>query len=175
MALPGGTRIAGLPTPDQGHQTALEAAAAVKAKFPDAVLEHTSFRDEETLRLAPAALVDVCSFLKTHPDFRFTSLVDITASHWLERDYEYEVAWLLMSMTRNAVLRVKVRCGGNAGPGQVPTVIPVWPAADWMEREEWDKVGVVFTGHPNLVRILMPEDWEGHPLRKDYPMEGIGA
>ena len=175
MALPGGKPIPNLPTPAHGHQTALEAAAAVKAKFPDAVLDHVSFREEETLRLDPGKLVDVCAFLKAHPDFLFASLVDITASHWLERDYEYEVAYLLMSMSRNAVLRLKVRAGGGGAPGHVPTVTGIWAAADWMEREEWDKVGVVFTGHPNLVRILMPEDWEGHPLRKDYPMEGIGA
>jgi len=175
VALPGGKPIAGLPTPAQGHQTALAAAAAVKARFPDAVLDHLSFRNEETLLLNPAALLEVCAFLRSHPDFQFASLMDITASHWLERDYEYEVAYLMMSMSRNAVLRLKVRAGGNAGPGQVPTVTGIWAAADWMEREEWDKVGVLFTGHPNLVRILMPEDWEGHPLRKDYPMEGIGA
>ncbi|MGE5663915.1 MAG: NADH-quinone oxidoreductase subunit C, partial [Deltaproteobacteria bacterium] len=113
-----------------------------------------------------ARLVEISRWLKESPEFAYIYLVDITATHWLERDYEYEVAYLLCSLKNNSLLRLKVRPAG--GGGSVPTVTEVWRTADWQEREEWDKVGVVFTGHPNLKRILMPEDWEGHPLRKDY-------
>ena len=139
------------------------------------MLEHVTFRDEETIVVDPSRLVAICRLLKSDPETLFVMLTDITAIHWPERPWEYEVAYLLSSLRHNAVLRLKVRCGGEAGPARVPSVLPVWGSADYQEREEWDKLGVVFEGHPNLKRILLPEDWEGHPLRKEYPMEGIGA
>ena len=163
-------RIPGL---DHGAQTSARAVAELAAAFGAAILNHATFRGEETLLIDPARLVAICRWLKDSPDFRFIYLVDITASHWLERDYDYEVAYLLCSLKHNAMLRLKVRPAG--GSANVPTVTGVWATADWLEREEWDKVGVIFDGHPNLKRILMPEDWEGHPLRRDYPVEGIGA
>ena len=149
------------------------AVEGVRAKFPDAVLEHITFRGEETLLLAVPHLVDVGCFLKD--DLRFDYLIDIMAAHFIGRPYEFEVSYLLTSLGSNAMIRLKVRAGGEQGPASVPTITGIWGTADWHEREEWDKVGVVFDGHPNLERILLPEDWEGHPLRKDYPMEGIGA
>ena len=162
-----------IPGVNHGAQSAQRAVAAVREAFGPAILNHATFRREETLLVDPARLVEICDWLKRSPDFRFIYLIDITASHWLEREYDYEVAYLLCSLKHNAVLRLKVRAT-ESGAG-VPTVTGVWATADWLEREEWDKVGVVFTGHPNLKRILMPEDWEGHPLRRDYPVEGIGA
>jgi len=166
---------ASLPDVEHGRRITLKAIEALRAKHGDAILGHVSFRGEETLLVDPARLVAICEFLKKDPDLAFTFLTDIMASHWLEKPYEYEVSYLLYSLRNNAFLRLTVRAGGDIGPGEVPTVTGVWRTADWHEREEWDKVGVVFSGHPNLKRILMPEDWEGHPLRKDYPMEGIGA
>ena len=162
-----------IPGPDQGARTSARAVAALTAEFGAAILNHKTFRGEETLLVDPARLVAICDWLKKSADFRFIYLVDITASHWLERDYDYEVAYLLCSLEHNALLRLKVRPA--SGSDRAPTVTGVWATADWLEREEWDKVGVVFEGHPNLKRILMPEDWEGHPLRRDYPVEGIGA
>ena len=177
--MPEGRALLPNPLPDaaKGRSVAQAAAAAVKATFAEAVRDHGTFREEETLLVDPARLPDICRFLKESAEFAFIYLVDITASHWMDRDHEYEVAYLLCSLRNNALIRLKVRVGGPdpALPRGVPTVTGVWGAADWMEREEWDKVGVVFDGHPNLKRILMPEDWEGHPLRRDYPMEGIGA
>lgn len=167
-----GTAIPGV---EQGRQASLKAIEEVSAAFGDAIREHVSFRDEETLYIDPARLVEICRYLKNEPALAYRYLVDITAIHWLESPHEYEVAYLLCSLKNNSLLRLKVRSGGSTGVDAVPTVTGVWGAADWNEREEWDKVGVVFAGHPNLKRILMPEDWEGHPLRKDYPVEGIGA
>jgi len=158
-----------------GAEVTRRAVEAVSAKFGQAVKEKISFRGEETLLVDAARLPEICAFLKDDPDLRFDVLTDVMAAHFLDRDYDYEVAYILSSYPNNAVLRLKVRAGGRLGPGSVPTVTGVWATADWQEREEWDKVGVLFAGHPNLKRILMPEDWEGHPLRRDYPMEGIGA
>ncbi|HET6372303.1 MAG TPA: NADH-quinone oxidoreductase subunit C [Candidatus Polarisedimenticolia bacterium] len=162
------------PVPDvsRGRQSTLEAIEAVTSRYAGAVTGHVSFRDEETLTIEPAALVEICRFLKDDPALAYDYLIDITATHWLDNGDRYEVAYLLCSLKNNSLLRLKVRLTG-AEP--VDTVTGIWATADWHEREEWDKVGVVFSRHPNLKRILMPEDWEGHPLRKDYPMEGIGA
>ena len=172
---PGRSMPSPIPSVEQGHRTSLRAVEALRAKFGEALRDHLSFRDEETVHVDPARLFDICRFLKDEPDLAYIYLVDITAIHWLEREYEYEVAYLLCSLRDNSLLRLKVRAGGSTGVTAVPTVTGVWATADWHEREEWDKVGVLFAGHPNLKRILMPEDWEGHPLRKDYPVEGIGA
>ena len=161
-----------IPGVEHGGETSRRAVDAMRAAFGDAIGDHVAFRGEETLYVDPAKLVEIGRRLKESPEFAYLYLVDITATHWLERDYEYEVAYLLYSFKHNSLLRLKVR---PAAGGAVPTVTGVWRTADWHEREEWDKVGVVFTGHPNLRRILLPEDWEGHPLRKDYPVEGIGA
>lgn len=164
-----------LATVAHGRDVARRAIEKLRSAFPDAVLEHITFREEETIVIPSSRLVEIGRFLKMEEDTAFVMLTDITAIHWPERPYEYEVAYLLSSMRHNALLRLKVRCGGEAGPARVPTVTGVWATADYQEREEWDKLGVVFEGHPNLKRILLPEDWEGHPLRKEYPMEGIGA
>ncbi len=161
--------------PAHGREVSRRAAEAVAARFGDKVRERITFRGEETLVVDPAAIVEIATFLRDEPELDFDVLTDVMAAHFLERDHEYEVSYLVSSYPNNAQIRLKVRLGGSAGPAGVPTLIGVWPTADWQEREEWDKVGVVFDGHPNLTRILMPEDWEGHPLRKDYPMEGIGA
>lgn len=163
------------PSAASGREHAARAAALVKERFAAAVRGHATFREEETLLIDAASVVEIARFLKTDPAMAFTALCDLTASHWLDREHEYEVAWLFRSMPNNSVIRLKARVGGSLGAGEVPTLTGVYAAADWLEREEWDKVGVVFAGHPNLKRILMPEDWEGHPLRKDYPVEGIGA
>ncbi|HKY34120.1 MAG TPA: NADH-quinone oxidoreductase subunit C [Candidatus Polarisedimenticolia bacterium] len=162
-------------TVEQGRETAARAAAWMEERFPGAVLERVEFRGELTLVLDAAALVPVARWLKEDPGLRFDVLTDVTAIHWPGRPHLFEVAYLLCSLSNNAVLRLKVRTGAGGSPARVPTVSGVWATADWHEREEWDKVGVVFEGHPNLKRILLPEDWEGHPLRKEYPVEGIGA
>jgi NADH/F420H2 dehydrogenase subunit C len=100
---------------------------------------------------------------------RFDYLSCVTAVDWTEREPRFDVVYHLRSLEKNHCLTVKVGCEDGGG---VPSVVEVWKTADWLERETYDLYGVEFLGHPNLERIFLPEDWVGHPLRKDYPLEG---
>jgi len=101
-------------------------------------------------------------------------LSTITAVDWLEREPRYYVVYHLMSLSTRAVVRLKIQVGDDEHPDpEAPSVTSVWPAANWYEREVYDLFGIRFTGHPDLRRIEMPDDWVGHPLRKDYPLTGI--
>jgi len=150
----------------------VRAAQALKARFGDAVIETAVFRGEVTVLVQPARIVEICNFLKLDPDHSFEMLIDLTGIHFLDRDWEYELLYHLYSFRSNARLRVKTRL---AETNRIATVTGVWRGADWQEREAFDLVGVVFDGHPDLRRILMPEDFEFHPLRRDFPLEGHGA
>jgi NADH-quinone oxidoreductase subunit C len=119
--------------------------------------------------IVPAArLLEVAQHLRT-AGFDFCS--DVTASDWPQRPQRFDVLYMLYSIRERQRIRVKVRAAENE---PVPSVTGVWPAANWLEREVYDLFGVAFTGHPDLRRILMPEDWQGFPQRKDYPLEGPG-
>jgi NADH-quinone oxidoreductase subunit C len=129
-----------------------------------------------TIVVAPQALVATAGALRDTPELRFAFLADITAVDYHPREPRYEIIYLLASLGVAGFgdtpkrLRLKVRVpGGEAAV--VPTVSGVWPAADWAEREVWDFFGVHFEGHPDMRRLLMPDDWEGHPLRKDFPVQ----
>jgi NADH-quinone oxidoreductase subunit C len=141
----------------------------LKERFPGAVLEASEFRGELTVLVPGGRLIEICRFLKDDPDADFDMLCVVTGVHFLERDYEYEVLYHLKSLRRNHRLRLKVRLGMDA---MVPSVTPVWAGANWPEREAFDLVGVRFEGHPDLRRIIMPEDYPDHPLRKDFDVEG---
>lgn len=125
-------------------------------------------RGELTLEIAPASIVEVCRFLKQEQEF--VRLSGIAAVDWHPREPRFEVVYHLHSVARNERLRLKCHVGGESP--EVDSVTEVWRSADWYEREVFDLFGVSFRNHPNLKRILMPEDWEGHPLRKDYPVHG---
>jgi NADH-quinone oxidoreductase subunit C len=152
--------------------TPLTTVETVREKFPQAVLETTDFRDEQTIVLKPESLVAVCAYLRKRLQYNFLST--ITAVDWLERVPRYDVVYQLLSLPNQSVLRLKIRVGekGEEHPS-VPTVTSIWPAANWYEREVYDLFGITFTGHPDLRRILMPMDWTTHPLRKDYPLSGF--
>jgi NADH-quinone oxidoreductase subunit C len=107
--------------------------------------------------------------LRDHDALRFESLIEITAVDYHPREPRYELIYILLSIERSLRLRLKVPLDGDRA--HVATVTPVWPAANWLEREVWDMFGIVFDGHPDPRRLLMPEDWEGFPLRKDYPVQ----
>ena len=152
--------------------TASSTVAMVREKFLQAVIETANFRGEETIVLQPKHLVTVCTYLLKNQQYSFLS--SITAVDWLERGPRFDVVYHLLSIPNQSELRLKVRVGeaGEEHPS-VPTVSGVWPGANWYEREVYDLFGIIFTGHPDLRRILMPMDWTTHPLRKDYPLTGF--
>jgi NADH-quinone oxidoreductase subunit C len=127
-------------------------------------LEHS----ELTLDIDPGRIAEVCRFLKETDGF--VRLSGITCTDWHPMEPRFHVVYHLHSLDRNERLRLKCRVGGDQP--SLDSVTPVWRSADWYEREVFDLFGIAFSGHPNLKRILMPEDWEGQPLRKDYPVHG---
>jgi NADH-quinone oxidoreductase subunit C len=146
-----------------------ELAKKLKGQFNGAVMEATEFLGQLSVRIAADRIAEVCGFLRDAPDARFDYLSDLTCVHYpLEAEQPFEVVYNLYSIPRNERVRLKVKV---ADAGSVDSVTAVWPAANWMEREVYDLFGVTFTNHPDLRRILLPADWEGHPLRKDYPLE----
>jgi NADH-quinone oxidoreductase subunit C len=113
------------------------------------------------------------TWLRDTPEHRYDYLVDVTAVEYRDRERPLEVVYQLRSLERKANLRVKVELDPR-GELAVDSVTPLWAGADWLEREVYDMFGVNFTGHPDRRRILMPDDWQGYPQRKDYPLEGPG-
>jgi NADH-quinone oxidoreductase subunit C len=134
----------------------------------DAILETLESFGETTLIADPARIVDLCRLLKTEE--KFVRLSAVTAVDWHPAEPRFEVVYHLHSIEKNLRLRIKCRLSGDAP--EIDSVYEVWRAADWYEREVFDMFGIGFRNHPNLVRILMPVDWEGYPLRKDYPVHG---
>ncbi len=124
--------------------------------------------DFATIYVPADRLVATCVALRETPSLNFNVLVEVTAADYFPRDPRFEVVYHLLSIPHRIRLRLKVRATEKLA---VPTVQGIWPAAGWLEREVWDMFGVVFDGHPDLRRLLMPEDWEGHPQRKDYPVQ----
>ena len=135
---------------------------------PGATFEPGRSVDFATIYVPAANLVDTCRALRDTPSLRFNVLIEITAADYLPRDPRFEVVYHLLSTANRLRLRLKVRVPDR---GAVPTVQGIWRGAGWPEREVWDMFGVIFEGHTDLRRLLMPEDWEGHPLRKDYPVQ----
>jgi len=143
--------------------TPAEIAGLVKTKFDGAVLETALDGKLPYLVIETGRIMDVCAFLKESPELQFDFLSAIAGVDQGER---LEVVYLLYSYSRRHAITLKVRVP-RAEP-VVPSVTAVWPAANWHERETFDLMGIRFAGHPDLRRILLPEDWVGHPLRKDY-------
>lgn len=133
-----------------------------------AILETVEALGETTLIADPAQIVDLCRYLKERE--KFIRLSTITAVDWYPAEPRFEVVFHLHSIEKNQYLRVKCRLSGE-NP-EIDSVTGIWRSANWYERETFDMFGIRFRNHPNLVRILMPLDWEGFPLRKDYPVHG---
>ncbi|MFN7966011.1 MAG: NADH-quinone oxidoreductase subunit C [Acidobacteriota bacterium] len=140
--------------------------ARLRAAFPTAVLEDIEFRGERTVIVQLAQISEVLAFLRDEPECDFAMLTDVTAIHWPARVEPFDVLWHLYSFSRNLRLRVKCRV-----KDRVPSAVPLWSGAGWMERECFDMFGILFDGHPDLRRILMPDDFDGHPLRKEFPLK----
>ena len=136
---------------------------AIRDAFPDAVLESTDLRGVLNIKLAGSTLLPVCEMLHSNPETPFDYLADITAIDWQGR---IELVYQLTALAKNE--KIALRIDLDRDQPEVDSVTPVWKGAEWQEREVYDLMGVVFKGHPDLRRILLPSDWEGFPLRKDY-------
>jgi NADH-quinone oxidoreductase subunit C len=149
----------------------MDAGATIEslgALVPGAVYQASPSVDFSTIYVPVDHLVETCQALRDAPALRYNVLIEITAADYLPRAPRFEVVYHLLSIPHRHRLRLKVKVGEG---DLVPTVQGVWPAAGWPEREVYDMFGVVFAGHPDLRRILTPDDWEGHPARKDYPVQ----
>jgi NADH-quinone oxidoreductase subunit C len=145
--------------------------AALEAAVPGAVIQVSYWVGDWTVIVHVASLIEVATHLKESDEASFDYCADVTASDWPAREQRFDLIYCLYSIRRRHRVRVKVRAAEDE---PVPSVTGVWPAANWLEREVWDMFGVNITGHPDLRRILMPDGWQGHPQRKDYPLEGPG-
>ena len=147
---------------------ALPVVAALLNTAPEAVLGGKLDRDELTLEIGAEHIVGVCEYLKQVQNF--VRLSTVTAVDWYPQEPRFEVVYHLHSPERNERLRLKCRLAGT-NP-EIDSVTPVWRGAGWYERETFDLFGIRFRNHPDLRRIMLPEDWDGYPLRKDYPVTG---
>jgi NADH-quinone oxidoreductase subunit C len=142
----------------------------IKNNFPESVLEVSNFRDENTFVLRTEDVLPICRFLHDDPELAFDFLTDLCGVDHYPREPRFEVVYHLCALNSRSRLRLKTSLLG-ATP-RLNSVVSVWKAAGWMEREAFDLLGITFDGHPDLRRILLTPDWEGHPLRKDYPLRG---
>ena len=142
----------------------------VRAVLGDKVSAANTRGNLLTIEIAASDLLAVATALRDDPELRFNYFGDVTAVHWPGETQEYEVVYHLRSIPENRSIRVKTRI---AAAEAVESMAQVWPGADWPEREVYDLMGVQFANHPDLRRILMDEDYEYHPLRKDFPREGL--
>ncbi|MFW2541737.1 NADH-quinone oxidoreductase subunit C [Primorskyibacter sp. 2E107] len=141
----------------------------IKQKRPDCIIDYSVERDELTMNVAPANIRGLVEFLKTDSTCKFTSLVDITGVDHPERPKRFDVVYHFLSMYQNQRIRLRVSIREEE---MVPSIVSVHPSANWFEREVFDMFGVIFTGHPDLRRILTDYGFRGHPLRKDFPTTG---
>lgn len=137
----------------------------LQKKFPGAIGEAVIFRNMPSLIVAKESLIGMCEFLKLPEGGEYTLLTDHTAVDYPKREKRFDLIYHLYSFKRNDRLRLKVLAGDGE---KTPSVTKLWPTANWLEREVYDMFGVQYEGHPDLKRILMPDGWTGHPLRKDY-------
>ena len=155
------------PTDASNHQLVQK----LKSHFNGGVLEATEFLGQLSVRIDPARIADVCDFLRREPEAGFNYLSDLTCVHYpMRAEGPMEVVYNLYSISRNERVRLKASINEDV---EIESVTGVWPSANWMEREVYDLFGVRFRNHPDLRRILLPPDWEGHPLRKDYALEFV--
>jgi len=143
-------------------------ARSLRAALPEAVVSAKEFAAQVTVTVQRESIARVARHLKDAEDFKYC--VDVTAVDWRDRTPRFDVVYHFYSFSKNA--RIRVKCGAAEGES-VPSIAEVFLAANWCERETWDMFGIPFSGHPDLRRILTWEGFRGHPLRKDFPLEGI--
>jgi NADH-quinone oxidoreductase subunit C len=138
--------------------------------LPDAATDHAVAFGQLTVAVRADRIVDVVKFLRDDPSLRFVNFTDITAVDYPGREKRFDVIYHLLSPTLNARVRLRAAAGETT---QVPSIIEVFPGADWFERETYDLYGVIFIGHPDMRRLLTDYGFDGHPLRKDFPTTGF--
>ena len=142
----------------------------LRERFPDCVLEVAYYADQVTVLVPREMVAEILVFLRDDDVTAFDLLADQTAADWPERGKRFDVIYHLYSIPKNHRLRVKA----HVGEGEpVPSAVPIYKAANWHEREIFDLFGIPFDGHPDLRRILLPDEWRGYPLRKEFPLEGF--
>ena len=147
------------------------AAVARLLEWKDSAIQSVKFEhDEMTIYVDRSDIRETCALLRDDPTCPFDFLSDVTCVDWYPSEPRFEVVYHLLSIPKKQRVRLKVRL--NSSSPSVDSITPVWAGANFFEREVFDLFGIRFTGHPYLRRLLMPEDWEGYPLRKDYPVEG---
>ena len=152
-------------------ENAPPAARRINEALPGSVTGATELRGQWCLDVPRERALEVLRFLKEDPDLSFNFLNDVTCTDHPDEDPRFRVIWVLTSHARRERLRIAARCPEE--DPVVPSATPLWAGADWLEREAYDMFGVRFAGHPDLRRILMPEDFDAWPLRKEFPMEGL--
>ena len=171
----GNTEATATTDADTAQQSTVSRAPTVveriRARFPEAIEDTTNFRGQLTIRIRNQEIRAVCRFLRDEPGLEFGMLADLCGVDMLKlREIpRFDVVYQLYSVTQNQTLRLKASLDEW---GSIDSVTPVWPGANWLERETYDMFGIVFDGHPDLRRILLPDDWHEWPLRKDVPQEG---
>jgi NADH-quinone oxidoreductase subunit C len=150
---------------------ALQVAEKIKERFPEEVLDVREFRGQVSVSLKKERILDICRYLHDDPGLFLDYLVDVCGVDYLgKKEKRFEVVYHLYSIKHRHAVRIKAEVAGD-NPS-IDSVMPIWTGANWHEREAYDMYGIIFNGHPDLRRILLPEDWEGYPLRKDYPLQG---
>lgn len=142
----------------------------IKASLSGAVMDSSVSFGQLTLAVEVSRIVEVVTFLRDDPSCRFVCFIDVTAVDYPGREKRFDVVYHLLSPTLNARIRLRAEAGETT---QVPSIIMVFPGADWFERECYDLYGVIFTGHPDMRRLLTDYGFDGHPLRKDFPLTGF--
>ncbi|OGP57355.1 MAG: hypothetical protein A2162_01645 [Deltaproteobacteria bacterium RBG_13_52_11b] len=145
------------------------AVKKLKEKFPNSILEVSTFRGEVTVRIPKGEILEICRCLHSDPDLQYHLLTDLCGVDYHPQSPRFEIVYHLCSIKDNRRLRLKAKVGENES---ISSVESIWKVADWYEREAYDLLGVSFENHPDLRRIMMWDGYEGHPLRKDFPVEG---
>ncbi len=142
----------------------------LKERFSDSIIDTHSFRGDDTAIVKKEDILNMFKFLRDDEELLYNFMMDLTAVDYYGREPRFEVVYHLYSLKYN--MRVRIRVPVPESDCTIDSVIPIWIGADWFEREAYDLYGIIFKGHPNLKRILLYKEFEGHPLRKDYPVRG---
>jgi len=141
----------------------------LNASFLESIIETHSYRGDDTAIVKKEDLLEICTFLRDDKELLYNFMMDLTAVDYLGREPRFEVVYHLYSLTYNRRFRIKTQV--SESECSVDSIVPIWISANWFEREAYDLYGIIFKGHPELRRILLYEEFQGHPLRKDYPIK----